>query len=105
MIPTRTIWFAAGVVSGAAGTVYGYARYREARGRFAADRLADTVSESAIRSARNLRGTVLQALDEGRVAMDEAEERIIADLESRTPAQSAESGRAGDRPSSLSRRQ
>lgn len=80
MIPTRTIWFAAGVVSGAAGTVYGYARYRETRGRFAADRLADTVSETALRSARNLRGTVLQALDEGRDAMDEAEERILADL-------------------------
>lgn len=84
MIPTRTIWFAAGVVSGAAGTVYGYARFREARGRFAADRLADTVSETALRSARNLRGTVLQAFDEGRDAMGEAEARIAADLDRRS---------------------
>ncbi len=93
MIPTRTLWFVTGVVTGAAGTIYGYGRYREARGRFAADRLADTVSERALRSARTLRGTVLEALDEGRDAMDEAHARIVADLDA--PAAGATDRRRG----------
>lgn len=85
MIPRRAFWFVAGLASGAGGTVYGYARYREARGRFAADRLAGTVSETALRSARTVRGAVIEAIDEGRDAMDEAEDRIRADLDRRGP--------------------
>jgi hypothetical protein len=81
LIPKRVFWFTAGTVAGFGGTIYAYARVREARGRFAADRLADTVSESVVGTARVMQATVRDAVVEGRAAMEEAERRIRADLD------------------------
>ena len=61
---------------GLRGAVYVYARVREVRGRFAADRLADTVSDAVVGTARTLRTTVREAVAEGRDAMHEAETEI-----------------------------
>lgn len=81
MIPKRIFWFAAGVASGFGGAVYAYARVREVRGRFAADRLADTVSDALVGTARSVRATVRDAVAEGRGAMEEAETTIRANVE------------------------
>lgn len=81
MIPKRLFWFAAGAASGFTGAVYAYARVREVRGRFAADRVADTVADAVVGTARSLRTTVREAVAEGRDAMAEAERRIVTDLE------------------------
>jgi hypothetical protein len=81
MIPKRIFWFAAGAASGFAGAVYAYARVREVRGRFAADRLADTVSDALVGTARSVRTTVREAVAEGRGAMEEAETTIRANVE------------------------
>jgi len=81
VIPKRVFWFATGAVSGFAGAVYAYARVREVRGRFAADRVADTVADAVVGTARSVRATVREAVAEGREAMAEAERRISADLE------------------------
>jgi hypothetical protein len=74
-------WFAAGAVSGFGGAVYAYARVREVRGRFAADRLADSVSDALVGTARSVRTTVREAVAEGRGAMHEAESEIRANVE------------------------
>lgn len=81
MIPKRVFWFAAGAASGFGGAVYAYARVREVRGRFAADRLADTVSDAVVGTARSVRATVRDAVGEGRDAMREAEEEIRTRVE------------------------
>jgi hypothetical protein len=81
VIPKRLFWFAAGVASGFGGAVYAYARVREVQGRFAADRLADTVSRSLVGIGRSVRTTVRDALAEGRDAMRQAEDEIRAQLE------------------------
>jgi hypothetical protein len=81
MIPKRVFWFAAGAASGFGGAVYAYARVREVRGRFAADRLADTVSDAVVGTARSLRTTVREAVAEGRDAMYEAETEIRSQVE------------------------
>ena len=81
MIPKRIFWFAAGAASGFAGAVYVYARVREVRGRFAADRLADTVSDALVGTAWSVRTTVREAVAEGRGAMEEAETTIRANVE------------------------
>jgi len=81
VIPKRVFWFAAGVASGFGGAVYTYARVREVRGRFAADRLADTVSGAVVGTARSVRVTVREAMSEGRDAMREAETEIRAQVE------------------------
>lgn len=81
MIPKRLFWFAAGAASGFTGAVYAYARLREVRGRFAADRVADTVADALVGTARSVRTTVREAVAEGRNAMAEAERRIATDLE------------------------
>jgi branched-subunit amino acid ABC-type transport system permease component len=81
MMPKRVFWFAAGAVSGFGGALYGYARVREVRGRFAADRLADTVSGAVVGSARSVRVTVREAVAEGRDAMRDAETEIRAHVE------------------------
>jgi hypothetical protein len=81
VIPKRAFWFAAGALSGFGGAVYAYARVREVRGRFAADRLADTVSGAVVGTARSVRTTVREAVSEGREAMREAETEIRAQVE------------------------
>jgi primosomal protein N' len=81
VIPKRVFWFAAGAASGFGGAVYAYARVREVRGRFAADRLADTVSGALVGTARTVRTTVQEAVAEGRDAMYEAESEIRAQVE------------------------
>jgi hypothetical protein len=81
MIPKRIFWFAAGVASGFGGAVYAYARVREVRGRFAADRLADTVSDAVVGTARSVRTTMREAVAEGKGAMQEAETTIRANVE------------------------
>ncbi len=81
MIPKRVFWFAAGAASGFAGAVYGYARVREVKGRFAADRVADTVADSLVGTARSVRSNLRDAVAEGREAMAEAERRISSDLD------------------------
>lgn len=85
MIPTRAFWFAAGAASGVAGALYAYGRVREVQGRFAADRLADTLSGAVVRTARSARLTVGEAMAEGRSAAREAEARIAVDLGRRPP--------------------
>ena len=86
----RVIWFSAGAASGAAASVYGYVRLREARGRLAPDRVADTLVGTARTlgsGARVVGGTVgtsvREAVAEGRAAMADAETRIIAELDAR----------------------
>jgi hypothetical protein len=81
MIPKRVFWFAAGAASGFGGAVYAYARVREVRGRFAADRLADTVSDAVVGTARTFRTTMREAVAEGRDAMHEAETEIRSQVE------------------------
>jgi hypothetical protein len=81
VIPKRVFWFATGAASGFAGAVYAYARVREVQGRFAADRLADTVSGAMVGTARSVRSTVKEAVTEGRDAMREAETEIRAQVE------------------------
>ncbi|MEJ5254656.1 MAG: hypothetical protein WHS89_04845 [Acidimicrobiales bacterium] len=83
MIPKRAFWFAAGALSGFGGAVYAYARVREARGRLAADRVAGTVADAVVGTARSVRQTLREAAAEGREAMLDAERRIRADLERR----------------------
>jgi hypothetical protein len=93
----RVVWFSVGAVTGASASVYGYVLLREARGRLAPDRVADTlvgIARSvgsgvrsvggATRSAGGTVGTsVREALSEGREAMADAEARIAADLDAR----------------------
>jgi hypothetical protein len=86
----RVIWFTAGAASGAAASVYGYVRLREARGRLAPERVADTLVGTARTlgsGARTVGGTVgtsvREAVAEGRAAMADAESRIIAELDAR----------------------
>ena len=101
----RTVWFTVGLVggavTGAGATAYGFVRWREARGALAPDRVADTLVSTARTvgsSARGMgasvgssgravsataRANVREALIEGRLAMAEAELRIIAELERR----------------------
>lgn len=81
MIPRRAFWFVAGAVSGFGGAVYAYARVREVRGRLAADRVAGTVADAVVGTARTVRHTLRDAVAEGREAMLDAERRIRADLE------------------------
>jgi hypothetical protein len=81
MIPKRTFWFTVGAVSGFGGAVYAYARVREVRGRFAADRLADNVSGAVVGTARSVRATVREAVAEGRDAMRDAETEIRSRVE------------------------
>src|SRR3954449_5330472 len=99
----RVIWFSAGAATGAAAgagaAVYGYVRLREARGRLAPDRVADTLVGGArsvggaavavggaARSAGGVVSTsVREAFSEGRSAMADAEARIVADLDARAP--------------------
>lgn len=81
MIPKRLFWFTAGAAAGFGGAVYAYARVREVRGRFAADRLADTVSGAVVGTARSVRSAVRDAVSEGRDAMREAESEIRAQVE------------------------
>jgi hypothetical protein len=81
MIPKRVFWFSAGAATGFTGAVYAYARVREVKGRFAADRVADTVADSIVGTARTVRSTVRDAVAEGRDAMAEAERRITSDLD------------------------
>ncbi|MEZ5141887.1 MAG: hypothetical protein R2726_05125 [Acidimicrobiales bacterium] len=79
MIPKRVFWFVAGAASGAAGAMYAYVRVRDARGALAADRVADTVVDTA----RAVTGSVRDAVVAGRDAMREAEARIQSDLDRR----------------------
>jgi hypothetical protein len=81
MIPKRMFWFAAGAASGFGGAVYAYARVREVRGRFAADRFADNVSDALVGTVRTVRSTLNEAVAEGRDAMYEAESEIRARVE------------------------
>jgi len=88
----RLIWFSAGAAGGAAASVYGYVRLREAKGRLAPDQVADTLVGSARSLGRGARlagatmGTSMrEAVAEGRAAMADAETRIIAELDARPP--------------------
>ena len=88
----RVVWFTAGAASGAAASVYGYVRLREARGRLAPDRVADTLVGTARTlgsGAKTVGGavgtSVRDAWSEGRAAMADAESRITAELDARPP--------------------
>lgn len=81
MIPKRAFWFTAGAASGVAGVLYAYARVREVRGRFAADRIAGTLADAVVGGARSASSVLRGALAEGREALHEAEERIRRDLD------------------------
>jgi hypothetical protein len=84
----RLRWFTVGVAAGAGTAMYGFVRLRESRGRLAPDRVAETVVGAArsvggsARTAGDALGASLRdAFAEGRGAMAEAEQRIIADLD------------------------
>jgi hypothetical protein len=90
----RTVWFTVGAVTGAVtgagASVYAYVRLREERGRLAPDRVADSLVDSARTVGRGARavgsavgGNVRAAVAEGREAMAEANDRIVADIERR----------------------
>jgi hypothetical protein len=86
----RTIWFTVGAASGAGASVYAYVRLREERGRLSPDRVADTLVGTARVVGRGARtvgsavgDNVRAAVAEGRDAMAEANDRIIADIERR----------------------
>jgi hypothetical protein len=81
MIPKRVFWFASGAACGFVSAVYAYARVREVRGRFAADRLADSVSDAVVGTARSVRMTVREAVAEGRQAMRDADVDMRSRLE------------------------
>lgn len=80
MIPKRVFWFVAGTASGFVGVVWSYARVRELRGRYEADRVADTL----LTMGRSVGTNVREAVRDGREAMAAAEQRIGADLDSRS---------------------
>jgi hypothetical protein len=86
VIPKRVFWFGAGTATGFAGALYAYARVREVRGRFAADRIAGTLSDAVVGTTRSASAVVRGAVAEGREAVREAEERIRRDLDDRTAA-------------------
>jgi hypothetical protein len=101
----RTVWFTVGLVGGAAtgagATAYAMVRWREVQGALAPERVAATVVSTARSSARSVtssarsvtsttrsaraaaRANVRDALSEGRMAMVEAEARIIDELDRR----------------------
>jgi hypothetical protein len=86
----RTIWFTVGAASGAGASVYAYVRLREERGRLAPDRVADTLVGTARTMGRGARtvgltvgDNVRAAVADGREAMAEANDRIVADIERR----------------------
>jgi hypothetical protein len=92
MMLHRTRWFAVGAVVGAGAVMYSFVRLRETRDRFSPESVADTVvgtaraaGQSARRATGVLGSSMRDAMGEGRVAMLEAEERIIADLDGRQP--------------------
>ncbi len=105
----RTVWFTAGLVggavTGAGATAYGFVRWREARGALAPDRVADTLVShgphgglvgtpwSSRPAAR--RANVRDAVTEGRLAMAEAELRIIEELDRRDRRRRSPDGAAG----------
>jgi len=55
--PKRLIWFSAGAVVGAAGTVYGYVRAREAA-KVEPDQVADALVGAARRATTGVRDLV-----------------------------------------------
>ena len=74
----RVVWFGLGVVSGAAGTVYGYVRAREA-----ARVRPDEVADALVGAARAVGGGVRDLVDDSRVAIREAEDELRASMASR----------------------
>ncbi len=88
----RARWFTVGAAAGAGAVMYSFVRLRESRDRFSPENVADTVvgtaraaGHTARRATVVLGSSVRDAVGEGRVAMLEAEERIIADLDRRQP--------------------
>ena len=77
----RLVWFSVGVATGAAGTVYGYVRAREAtRVR------ADDVAEAVVAAARSVGSGVVALVEDSRHAIREAEEELRASMEQRRSA-------------------
>jgi hypothetical protein len=88
----RTVWFTVGAVggavTGAGATVYGFVRLRESRGALSPDRMAvvlvgtaRAVGRSTRAVGESARSSLRDAVTEGRLAMAEAELRIIEELE------------------------
>ena len=98
---TRTIWFGVGAVAGAGAAAYGFVRFREVTGALAPDQVAGTVvgtartlgrgavgaastaSDVAASASGSVRDAVRDAWVEGRREVDDAERRIIAELDRR----------------------
>jgi hypothetical protein len=87
----RVVWFSAGVVTGAAGSVYGYVRLRRSVRRPAAERVVDAVA-----------GTARSGVDGARRFIDDARQQIrTAEAELRSPGPPGDGGGsrgAGDAP-------
>lgn len=88
----RTRWFGMGAVAGAGAVMYSFVRLRESRERLNPENVADvvvstarTVGHGALRASSVVASSVREAVVEGREAMVEAEERIIADLDRSAP--------------------
>ena len=84
MIGKRVAWFSLGVVTGAAGTVYGYVRAREA-----ARVRPDEVADALVGAARSVGGGVRDLVDDARVASREAEDELRGSLARRRQGQPA----------------
>jgi hypothetical protein len=89
----RVVWFTVGAATGAGASVYGYVRLREASGRLAPDRVADTFVGTARTLGDGARSvglavgdSVREAVGQGRAAMVDAEARITAELDARPRA-------------------
>ena len=73
MIPKRLTWFGLGIVTGAAGTVYGYVRAREAASVEPAK-----VADAVVGAGRRLGSGLRDVVEESRVAVREVEEELRA---------------------------
>jgi len=71
----RITWFTAGTVAGAVGAAWAYAQVREARGRPAADQLADTVARAGRRAGARVRDAVSEGVATMRETHAELDDR------------------------------
>ena len=78
----RVVWFGLGAVTGAAGTVYGYVRAREA-----ARVRPDEVADALVGAARAVGGGLRELVDDSREAIREAEDELRGSLAARRAAE------------------
>jgi hypothetical protein len=70
-VTKRLVWFTAGLLSGAVGTVYGYVRLRQSAARPIAERVGGVVSRQARAGVDGVRRLVEDTRDEIRAVESE----------------------------------